>query len=363
VLVVDHDDSFISQFLGQAGPGGDFGGMFDVQVVPLEEGRERIDAGEASALLIVPLGFGQAVLEGEPATLTLFTNPAQRILPAIVQEGLEMGVEAAFYLQRLLGGPLAEIAAGPEGGEEFFPDLDMARLAVEINNRMRDLDTVLFPPVIEIKTEVVAAASRTAGFNFGTLMIPGLVFMTLFFIVQGMSEDIWVEKEQGTLRRFLITPQPAWAFLGGKLGSGAVLMAGVSFLGIAVAALLFDVRLAQLPLAWIWATLSGTAMLSFFILLQLLAASRRAGNILTTVVLFPMMMIGGAFFPFEIMPDWMQQVGGWTPNGMAVIQLKEMFRARAEVAPVLTAAAGILVPAAVAFYAGLRILRGRFATG
>ncbi len=41
------------------------------------------------------------------------------------------------------------------------------------------------------------AARRTS--NFGALFLPGLLFMALLFTAQGMSNDIWTEKQQGTL--------------------------------------------------------------------------------------------------------------------------------------------------------------------
>ena len=45
---------------------------------------------------------------------------------------------------------------------------------------------------------------------------------------------------------------------------------------------------------------------------------------LASLMVFPLMMIGGSFFPFEAMPAWMAAVGRWTPNGQAVARLKDI---------------------------------------
>jgi ABC-type multidrug transport system permease subunit len=80
----------------------------------------------------------------------------------------------------------------------------------------------------------------------------------------------------------------------------------------------------------LWATLSGTMLAAAMMALQLFAASQRAGNIITLTVIFPLMMLGGSFFPFEIMPRWMAAVGMWTPNGWALQRLKDIVLERVD---------------------------------
>jgi ABC-type multidrug transport system permease subunit len=35
-------------------------------------------------------------------------------------------------------------------------------------------------------------------------------------------------------------------------------------------------------------------------------------------------MLGGSFFPFEVMPDWMARIGKLTPNGWSLLRLREI---------------------------------------
>ncbi len=364
VLLVDQDDSFVSQLLAGAGSGsGGRGAPLDIEVVDLEEGRQRIDNGEASALLIVPEGFGEAVLEEQPTTLQLITNPAQTILPRIVEEGLEILVEGGFYVQRLFGDELKLISKGPDVGMSFFPSATIALMSTNINDRMRRLEDFLFPAVLILEEEEVLAteeAEEEPSLGLGIIMLPAMLLMSVLFIAQGMSEDIWKEKQQGTLRRACSSPRSLASFLGGKLAAGAVVVAGVSLVGIVVGCFAFDMSFLLAPVAILWCSLTGAALLSFFILIQTLGKTPKSGNVLTTLVLFPMMMLGGSFFPFEVMPAGMAHIGRWTPNGQALLQLKELLAGSFQPMPLLTAALCIGIPAGLTFFLTVRRVRGSF---
>src|SRR5512139_932399 len=96
VLLADEDNSVLGRLVAGAssGQGADY---LDIERVSAQEGRARLDAGEASALLILPPKLTEAVLNDTPATMTLVTNPSQRILPEVIRTGVEMLVEALFY--------------------------------------------------------------------------------------------------------------------------------------------------------------------------------------------------------------------------------------------------------------------------
>jgi len=359
LLLVDQDDTFLSRFLAGARSQGQLGDYLDVETVDLEEGRARIEAGDATALLVLPEGLTEAILKEEPAELRLVTNPAQHILPAMLEEALEMLVEGAFYLQRCIGEPLREMADGPPDGRDFFADERVAAFSAEINRRMRGLDGVLFPPVLKVEMES-SQEDDGDGFNFAVFFLPGVLFMSLLFIAQGISEDVWKEKDQGTLRRAVCAPQNVAVFLAGKLASGTVVMVVVSLAGLALSVVGFGIPAAPMVLGLVWCAFAGTGMIAPFVAIQLLASSQRAGNILTSAVLFPLMMLGGTFFPFEAMPGWMARVGRWTPNGIGVTELKKLMTSGPDAGSLLVGAAGIGLVAALCFVFATRRL-ARFA--
>jgi ABC-type multidrug transport system permease subunit len=361
VLVADQDGTILSRLLAGASGAPGLGDVIDLEAVTLEVGRRRIEAGGATALLVIPAGFQSAILDDTPAELLLVTNPAQRILPAIVEEALGILVEGVFYAQRIFGREIRQIA-GSVTGTGGPADADVAAVSVAINARLRQLEGVLLPPVIALDVRVEETAAG-AGLDFGQLFFPGILFMSILFIAQGMSLDIWQERARGTLRRVLTTPQSAAALLAGKLAAGTAIVGLVVLVALVASTALFGVAWSRLPLALLWCMLAGAALLALMTLLHVAATSERGANLLSTIVIFPLIMIGGSFFPFEAMPAWMAAIGRWTPNGLALVRLKEILFGEPAAGALLLAAVGIGVPAVLAFIVTVRRLRGSFATG
>src|SRR5581483_2438585 len=112
LLVADDDGGLVGDLLTRAFAAGRARTFIQVDQAETAEGRQRMWRGEASALLIIPPGFSRAVLRDQPTKLVLVTNPSQRILPEIVKEGLELVVEAIFYLHRLAGPEAHDLLGG-----------------------------------------------------------------------------------------------------------------------------------------------------------------------------------------------------------------------------------------------------------
>jgi len=358
VFVVDQDKSVVSQFLMSAA--GRAGSILKLEDVSLDDGTRRIGNGEATALVIIPKGFQDAVLNETPAEITLVTNPSQRLLPSIVEEGLRMLSLAAFYVQRLFGEPLRQIAATAQSGNRGPTDAMVSGISIQINQRINSLQTSLLPPVMTVEVKTDAQAEQPV--NFGNLFLPGLLFMSLLFAAQTIGGDIWIEHERGTLRRALTMPQPLGSFLVGKMIAGVAVMALLVSVALALGVVAFGVSIARVPLALLWTCFAGFALLTLLGCLQVFAKTARGGGMLTTMIIFPLMMIGGSFFPFEIMPAWMQRVGRWTPNGLAVARLKEILFGTIDFRALGVAALAIGAASVVAFVIGNWQTRRRFRT-
>jgi ABC-type Na+ efflux pump permease subunit len=351
VVLVDLDNTAISGLLPAAARQGNM--PIDIETVSMEEGRRRIADGEATALLVIPAGFQNAVLGTGSATLELVTNPAQRLLPGIVQQSMEVLVEATFYGQRLFGDQIRQVAGQTTQG----PPVNVAAIAVAVNQQIEALQGVLLPPVISL---TVKSEQPQASLNFGQLFLPGMLFMSFLFIAQGMSFDVWEEKREGTLRRLLTTPQSAGRFLFGKLLASLGVTTVVAVVGLLGAMLWFDLAWTRIPAALLWCAFVSGALVALITLLNLFAGTQRGAEMLSGIVTFPLMMLGGSFFPFEAMPAWMAAIGVWTPNGLGVARLKELLYGDVSSAALAMAAVGIGIPAALAFLGSWRRLR-RFA--
>ena len=295
--------------------------------------------------------------------LKLITNPSQTILPQIVEEMLSIFVDSGFYIHRLIGEDLKHFAGGPPVGANIFPDEQMAAFSVKINQLMNRLSGYIDPVIITLESSVIKKESSSTPVSIGMLFIPSILFMSLLFMAQGISTDLWLEHEQKTLRRVVASPQRVSYFLLGKIVAGAIFILLVCLIGLSIGYAYFSLNPASLPLAVLWSMFSGTMLMSVMMFIQLLASSQRGGEVLSLAIVFPLMMVGGSFFPFEAMPSWMAAIGRLTPNGWALSQLKAIMIGSAEAGSLANAFLGLLGVTLVLFLLGSWRLRKKFGTG
>ncbi len=320
----------------------------------------RLDRGDGSALLIIPAGFVAAVLDDKPAQLQLITNPAQRILPGIAKELLDILREAVFYAHRLMGPEIRQIADRVTKGEPGFSDVELSLLSVSMGQKFRRLERCLSPRLIELETVADAAPSSApaAAVPLVFYFLPGMLLMGLLFTAQGISDDIWREREQGILRRVVTTPYGVTWFLVGKVLAATAIAALVAAIVLAAGMAYFQLPARRWPLAVVWTTGLGVLFTTVMFAIQVFASSHRGASVLSLVVVFPLMMLGGSMFPLEIMPPWLAAIGRWTPNGWGNEQLTAILLGREAPYPHLVAFA--LLSASVALcllVAGTRLAR------
>ena len=359
LLLADEDQSLVSGFLGGTMSQGPMAELIQIVEVTPEEGRRRINEGDGSALLLIPPGFGDALLNSQPSRLTLLTNPAQNILPGILEEVLSLLVDAVFYLQRLAGEPLSTFAQGPTGGASTFSDQLISSTSVQINQLIGGVTEYVFPPRLDVVVTVEEPEGQK-NLNLGALFFQSMFFLAILFMAQGTSDDLWVEKRQGTLARSLTTPHGVAGLLAGKLLAALLLVLVMGILGLTAGALLYGFPASRILPAALWAAGSGLALLVMFTLLQLFATSQKAGGLLSSLVMFPLMMVGGGFFPFEAMPDWLAAIGRKLPNGWALEQFKAILGGGATAEGLLPAAGGLLATLLFGFWLTSHRLRGGF---
>lgn len=326
LLVVDRDGSLAARLLIGAFGQGPVAEIVEVETVDLEEGRRRIEDGDASGLLVIPERFGRAVLDGELATLELVTNPSQIVLPGILEEMLDIALEAAEVLRRLFDEPIDRILLDVDA-ERSPADSTVASIATAFNQAGEGAREWLLPPAIELETVALAEGEE---FDFGRAFFPGMLILALLFMATGLSTDLWSERRSGTLRRAVAAPRGAGTLVAGKWLAGAAALALVSAVGLAAGRWAFGIEIADPLLAFLWLALVGVGLLALFTLVQLLARSERAGNVLVNAVTLPLAMLGGSFFPFEAMPAWMADIGRMTPNGWALLRLRSIVDGAAE---------------------------------
>jgi ABC-2 type transport system permease protein len=355
LLIADQDGAFVSSFLARAYTQGKLGEMITVRNVKLEDGRVQIGRGEASALLVIPKGFSNAVLRNEPVKLELVTNPSQAILPNMIQEITEVLVDGAWYLHQFIGDDLRRVT--DLRGEP--PDQFIAAFSVKINHLIDDYRRYIDPPAIEVASEVVQQNPAGSG-SVALLMFPGIVFMAVMFLAFGSSGDIWKEKLQGTLRRLVVTPGSVVHFLAGKVLALSAILSLVGVIALLTGRLVLGIQIHNMALVVLWVAASGSGLYLLMLGLHTSVGNQRAGAVLANIVVMVLMMLGGSFFPFEIMPGFLARIGRLTPNGWALLRLSDLLTGRASAASVLLAFAAVIAVNGMLFVLVARRLRRSF---
>jgi ABC-type multidrug transport system permease subunit len=355
LLVTDEDASFVSSLFTGSFTQGPLGDMLTVEKVSLADGQKRINRGRGSALLHIPKGFGEAVLAGTPTRLKLVTNPSQAILPDIVKETVSMLAEGAFYLQTLAGDRLRELTRGQAPSE-----LQVVQAAVAFNRLGTTVSGYFNPLRIELVTQVVETRAANTS-RLPAALLRSMMFMAVLFLAMGFSTEIWKERRQGVLRRLLAAPAPVGSFVLGRVLAVAVTLAAVASCGLVAGSTVLQASPARLVLGILFLTISGLGIYLLFQVAVMYAPSEKAASMLASLVMFPLAMLGGSFFPFELMPDWMASIGRLTPNGWSVTQLGVLLEGRPGVLDVALMFGGAILLAAAMFWLVARRLRRGFA--
>ena len=320
LLLVDEDESFLSGLVAGAYGGGELGELISVEKTNLEDGTERMNAGDASGMLVIPAGFGDAFLENKPVTLTLKTNPSQTILPGIITDVTEVLLDAGFYAQNLFGDEISQII---DTTNETPNDAFVAAMAVGINSKIESIAPQLFPPVIEI--EIVEPPPSEPGLPLALLFLPGIILMAVMFSANGIASDYWTERDSGTLRRLVMAPGQLTAFVVGKTLAASAAVTAVGGITLIVGFLYHGIDWVKLPSSLLWIALSGAALFAWFAALQMLFNTQKAANVISTMILFPLLMAGGSFFPLAVLPGWIAAIGRASPNGFVADRLTSEF--------------------------------------
>jgi len=215
------------------------------------------------------------------------------------------------------------------------------------------------PPLIELETKTIQEKKQTR--STAELFFPTMLFMAIWMLASVQAGDVWKEQMTGVLRRMAVTPGRMGAFLGGRLVFVATVFTVIALAGLAVARWMGGVPVASIPAAAAWAALSGAAFYLVMLLLTMLASNQHGAHVLVNLVAFPMALIGGCFFPLEIMPSWMANIGRLTPPGWAVTRFASIVSGTAEPRAMIIGFAGLAIVSGLAFLLALRRLRGSFA--
>ncbi|MCO6452926.1 MAG: ABC transporter permease [Caldilineales bacterium] len=289
----------------------------DLDVLSLDQSAAlaQTEADELVAALVIPPGFSQTLVDTGDAKLGLTVSATQ--------------LQASQAVEQQIRAATSELAA----------QADAARTAVEIARKIGVLqqagtdETAYFAdalaavqtqwgdsPPLTVHSQPVTRLENPDNIPDGFAQSsPGmLVTFALVFMLNGAIVLI-LEREQGTLRRLLVMPIRKAGILGGKLL--AIFAAGLAQALILIFAgqFLFGVNWGEAPLALVVLVMAFVfSVTSLGMFIAGVARTYAQANALANILMYSIAALGGAWWPIEITPEWMQRLAQITPTYWAM---------------------------------------------
>ena len=309
--VVDEDHSELSQkLIGRL----EANSTVEVEITGRDAALASLEDDGIAAVLI-PSGFGDALLNGDTVALDFRQNANEITRAQILQEAVNA---AAAELAGSIAAAELSIRVANQVG--LLEGVNAETLVTYQTQAFENAEnewaagapvTVVFDTVTRLEeTQIAVGASQSS---------PGMLVMYALFFTFGGGASLLVERDEGTLRRLLVMPMGKGTILTGKLSGiflGALVQMAIMVLAGQFA---FGVRWGQDPTALVAMLLAygftGTAL---GVMVAALVKTPAQANAAGTISIMALASLGGAWWPVEIVPQWMQQIALVLPTGWAM---------------------------------------------
>jgi ABC-2 type transport system permease protein len=237
--------------------------IFEVKEGSREDELQALKDGKRRLVIVVGADFGQLVTSGRQGSIDVYHDPSQTTVAQVL---LPIVRKVASEFERNVAGT---------------PTL------VQLNER----------------------AIQARHFRFIDFFVPGILAMTLMQLGLFAGLPLVIQRQNHILKRLGATPLPRWTIIASSVAFRLVLSLVQALLIIIIGRLVFGVQMEGNWLFLIGMVLLGAAT---FVSLGFLVASftrtQETAVPLFMVIQFPMMFLGGVFFPVESMPAFLKPV-------------------------------------------------------
>lgn len=286
----------------------------DDKTVTAERALERVSSNDSLALIEIPAGFGEKVQNREAVSITYRSNEnaaaPSYILQAVQAAAGQMG---AAQVAATVGLDVAENLDGLQFSDEAdktaFQQGVYDRAAALLGQGLVQVDYTLTQQSPDQQTTGTQAGFGQSIPGMGSMFVMFTVFSALFMLIR--------ERANWTLQRLVMMPVSRSQILGGKILMWfltGLLQFGVVFVIGLVMRVNFGNDLLALLLVIMSFTLCVTALT--FAVSTLLKTEQQANSVslLLALTLAP---LGGAWWPLDVVPEFMRTVGHISPVAWA----------------------------------------------
>ena len=329
--------------------------MLEGEALDLERAIERARAGRTEALIVVPAGYAAALETFQPAGIDYYSmsDPLQ---PDAVLHSLEavlQRVNGASMTAGVAGALLDNVIAGLD-----LPAIDETVRTGFLDQLFRNAEQKLIempaPVSFETGQEESGGDASDNGFNQSA---PGMGTLYVMFTVLGGMAILLRERRQWTLQRLMALPLSRAQILGSKIVVYFVL-GMIQYMIVFVVGGVAGMDFGDDPLALL-AVMAAFVLCITALTFALAPLIRSEGQARGFVLLLSLSLapLGGAWWPLEIVPDFMRTLGHLSPVAWAMDGFQDLIWYSGGFVDVLPEVGVLLGAAAVLFAVGIRGFR------
>lgn len=339
LAIVDQDRSPISKGI-LAGAQADKN--LSVSTPTAEEARDLVTRGKTAVAVIIPPGFGAAAGKaffgnGEKPPLDFLYDPSH---------SLELGMARGIVTQHVMEAVSREMFGGPQGQEiiaQTLPQIQSSTMPEDQKRRLVDMLTAVQMFNAQQSTgsgaaarprgltmpytvnEQAMTAGENAAYNGYAHSFAGMGIQFLLFAAASLGIEILLERQRGLWKRLRSAPLSRLALLAGKAASMTIIALMTLLVSFAFAMIVFGVRIHGSVIGFLSVSIACALMAATFgLLIAALGKTPAATRGVTTLAVLMMVMLGGAWVPTFIFPEWMQRLTVVVPARWAVDGLDAM---------------------------------------
>jgi ABC-2 type transport system permease protein len=289
VAIADEDASAVSHGIVA---GAQTDRSLRISLPTADEAREAVRRGRTSVAVIIPRGFGEAAGRaflggGEKPPLQLLYDPSR-------------GAELAMVRGILTEHVMRAVSAATLGGGR------------EITRPYR------------VQEQAMTAGAGVA-FNSYAHAFAGMGVQFLLFATANLGIEILLERQRGLWKRLRSAPISRLTLIVGKTASMTLVALTTLLVAFGFAAAVFGVRIhGSLP-GFLGVSVACALMAATFgLLVAAIGRTPAATRGVTTLAVLMMVMLGGAWVPTFLFPEWLQRLTVVLPARWAVDGLDAM---------------------------------------
>jgi len=200
-----------------------------------------------------------------------------------------------------------------------------AGTAISILSQFLDKTTIAVaqaPELFELNVESIDSKNL----RYIDFLVPGIVAMSIMQMAVFSVAFVFVDyKEKGILKRLLATPLKPFQFVTANVITRLLVAVVQTAILIAIGVFLYHSQVAgSYPLIFLISVLGGVMFLGLGFTISGLAKTVEAVPAIANLIVFPMLFLGGTFFPLDSMPGWLQGIVQYLPLSYFSHALREV---------------------------------------